>query len=118
MTVHTVQFNSLEEYEDAALVADTITETLRDKDGNAVLVKVISAERHKRGISVADTIEYRAQYADGPYRCLLLCTVLDGRLYNVTAQAPEELWEKVETVTRGALESARLCLTTSRFFTK
>jgi len=116
-SVHTVQFNNFETRGvDVEFTAKRLATTTLDKDQQRLPVTILAASRDTSGIAEADTIEYLVDGPKGPIHCLNWASAMDGRLYNVIAQAPEAVWPELEADSRAALTSARLCNRVSRFF--
>jgi len=115
-SVHGVKFNSLLDLGDVREIASRLSERQTDREGRPLATQVLSASRGSLGVAPADTIEYRVETAQGPLHFLTFSSVLDGRLYNVTAQVPESSWPELGDTTQAALASARLCNKVSKFF--
>lgn len=107
VTVDEVLANSLSEVGTADEIAQRIANLERDKDGN-LLTEVLSASRGDIGGVATDTIEYRADTTRGFNHYLVRVALENGRLYNVTSQAPEDQWPKLEISARALVSTLRL----------
>jgi len=109
VTVDDVVAESLADVGDAEAIAERIANIERSKDGNK-LTEVLAAARGEVDGILADTIEYRADTTRGFYHYLVRVALHKGKLYNVTAQVPEEQWPTLEDPSRSTIASFRLRL--------
>lgn len=109
LTIDEVVAESLNQVASAKEIAERIANVERSKDGN-VMTEVIAAARGDLSGVPADVIEYRCDTTRGFYHYLVRVALSRGKLYNVTAQVPEDQWQQLQEPVRKLLDSMRLDL--------
>mmetsp|Transcript_93346 Transcript_93346/g.237600 ORF Transcript_93346/g.237600 Transcript_93346/m.237600 type:complete len:283 (+) Transcript_93346:68-916(+) len=107
VTVDAVLANSLADVGTAAEIGEKILKIERKKDG-LINAEVLAATRATVDGVFIDVIEYRVETTRGFNHFLNRVALVNGKLYTLTSQCPEDQWPTLEKSARAIIESFRL----------